>query len=770
MNKQTIVTLLMAFVTLAGWAQKGETIWNDVVSGYANTPLVKVTKVAMYDDRTEMSIHIDFVKGQWIRIAKNTVLKAEGKDYAVKEATVLTLDEQYTLPEDTLNFMLTFEPVPTTTKKVDLIEPDGWCIMNIRSMNTLPTSITDTYWRDETTGDWLIGFAKKHIVYQNHVWDIVSQTEKKDAYTLTLNNGTTVKVGKMKKGLRSITIGDVKPIICSPIMGQSLPDYPTKDTRTGFVNNGYVQNDSVTIIGWMKDIPPQAWQKGKEFVMTFENIMTNKEESAYSKMDSLGRFTMKMPLLNSSEVFVDWGRSTVNAFLEPGKTYFFLNDFTTGQKLWMGDDVRVQNELLAHSRSRSEARVPYDSQDADLMAYWAQTDSAYQVQMDYHQALRQRHPTLSQRYIDYVNDYYRMLQGRNMMQARFSAKDRIVPQEYMDYVGREFWRKAPKPYTLYRDFTTMNNDFLSQITMSRKQESFTDLFKRFEKEGKVTLTAEEKAALEEYPERVKQVEDAIQAVEAIEEKQKIANDFNNTELVSTLNNLFNNNMSLLNSYTFQQVLDVVDSLGCDQTLRDIVLAQRFLQHIDGMRQPLDSAVIAFAEQNIKTPAALASVKNLNDKYLAIQHRDISQSQSLKSADDVANMSDGEKIFRKLIEPYKGKVILLDVWGVWCMPCKDALSHSAEEYERLKDFDMVFLYLANRSEEGAWKNVIKEYNVLGDNVVHYNLPSDQQSAVENFLNVQFFPTYRLIDRDGQILDVNADPRNLDALARLLEQMK
>jgi hypothetical protein len=84
--------------------------------------------------------------------------------------------------------------------------------------------------------------------------------------------------------------------------------------------------------------------------------------------------------------------------------------------------------------------------------------------------------------------------------------------------------------------------------------------------------------------------------------------------------------------------------------------------------------------------------------------------------------------------------------------------------------MVFLYLANRSEEGAWKNVIKEYNVLGDNVVHYNLPSDQQSAVENFLNVQFFPTYRLIDRDGQILDVNADPRNLDALARLLEQMK
>lgn len=115
-------------------------------------------------------------------------------------------------------------------------------------------------------------------------------------------------------------------------------------------------------------------------------------------------------------------------------------------------------------------------------------------------------------------------------------------------------------------------------------------------------------------------------------------------------------------------------------------------------------------------------------------------------------------------------MLIDVWGTWCSPCKEALSHSAEEYERLKDIDMVFLYLANRSDDESWKNVIKEYNILGDNVVHYNLPADQQNAVENFLNVHAFPTYRLIDRDGQVLDVNADPRNLEGLARMLEQME
>ena len=143
---------------------------------------------------------------------------------------------------------------------------------------------------------------------------------------------------------------------------------------------------------------------------------------------------------------------------------------------------------------------------------------------------------------------------------------------------------------------------------------------------------------------------------------------------------------------------------------------------------------------------------------------------MKSAKDMAEMSDGEQILRKILEPYKGKLVLIDVWGTWCGPCKEALSHSAEEYERLKDIDMVFLYLANRSDDESWKNVIKEYNILGDNVVHYNLPADQQSAVENFLNVQAFPTYRLINRNGQVLDVNADPRDLEGLARMLEQMK
>jgi hypothetical protein len=61
-------------------------------------------------------------------------------------------------------------------------------------------------------------------------------------------------------------------------------------------------------------------------------------------------------------------------------------------------------------------------------------------------------------------------------------------------------------------------------------------------------------------------------------------------------------------------------------------------------------------------------------------------------------------------------------------------------------------------------------VSGDNVAHYNLPSEQQSAIERHLDIHSYPTYKLFNRDGNLLDLEIDARDLETLARLLDQMK
>ena len=359
--------------------------------------------------------------------------------------------------------------------------------------NSLAEGIANTYWRNESTGDWMIGITPNHVIYKNKVWDIVSQTEKKDAYTLTINDGTIIKVGKMKKGQRIITIGKEKPATCSPIVTAALPDYPTKDLRKGFVDNGYRTNDSVTIIGWMKDMPQQAWERGKEFSVGIENIFSDKEESSYAKMDSLGRFTLKMPILNSSQVFLDWGRTSKSTVLEPGKTYFLLYDFMAGQMLWMGDDVRLQNELLAHPHDWNSDRIADEEEGkVTAMQFKARTDSSRAASMTKLQDCLAQHPNLSQRYIDYLTGYYQTCQGESMMQARYSIPGYDLPKEYMDYVGNELWKKVCKPYTLYRDFSTFIRDYLNHLR-DQQQGDWGILFRntalRLEQQGVVTLTS-----------------------------------------------------------------------------------------------------------------------------------------------------------------------------------------------------------------------------------------------------------------------------------------
>ena len=625
-------------------------------------------------------------------------------------------------------------------------------------------------WRNIETGDWEIGFFDDFAIYDCQFWNYKQKKQQGDKYSFVLENKdkeVTVNVGNMRHGLRNITI-DGKKGEYEAITSSTLPDYPTKDSRKGFVDSGYDPTDSVTIAGWLKDMPEQAWQRGREFSVALNDFFKTSEEDEYTKVDSLGRFCFKMSLLNSSQAFIDWEHTTASSVLEPGKTYFLLNDFKKGQKLWMGDDVRLQNELLSYPHTWEQVRINYgENVKIDAMMHWAQTDSLRNKQAEELRQLLAAHPNLSERYVDYIKGYHQNLQFNSMMSAGFYT---TLPQEYMEYVTQELWLKAPKPYTLYRDFVDRKTFYLNQLIGNSEDNDIVAALKRYEQGGRLTLSEEEKNLVSQYQTELKQVMAEFKAAQTNEDRQRIANQFNESPLVKNVSVVVQKHMDLLKTHSYQRYLQCMDSVGTDRQLRDLCFACLLYNQIDGSRSALAPEVLSYGKENIQIPSAIAAVETLNDKYLAIQNRDIPKPPSLKSAEDVANMSDGEQLLRKLIETYKGKIILLDIWGTWCAPCKAALKHSQEEYERLKDYDLVYLYLANDSPEETWQSIIEEYNVLGDNVVHYNLPKDQQQAIERFVKIKGYPTYKLIDRDGNLLDVNADPRDLEGLASLLDKMK
>lgn len=261
-----------------------------------------------------------------------------------------------------------------------------------------------------------------------------------------------------------------------------------------------------------------------------------------------------------------------------------------------------------------------------------------------------------------------------------------------------------------------------------------------------------------------------------EERQKVAEKLNadNADMIQEVEKILNGpkgkktlrGIDLIKR--MGQEAFVLDSIGADQIIKDVWLSGLVYRIIDETHTSVSPMVIDTLKAMVKNTLGIERIEKANDYYLALENREFDKL-VLKSSDDLADLSEGEALLKKILEPYKGKFVLLDIWGTWCGPCKEALSHSTEEYARLKDYDIQYLYLANNSPQQAWENVIKEYNVSGPNVAHYNLPWEQQAAIERHLGVHSWPTYKLFNRDGELLDLKVDARDLEGLADLLEQM-
>lgn len=129
--KKLLSTLLLALITIAGWAQK-EVVWENpsAFTGSGNIEF-DITKMELKETETVMHFRVKFIPNYWIRFAKESFLKTpDGKEYAVvsgkKTSEVesdVELDSLFWMPESGLaDLVLHFKPVPTDTKEIDFIE------------------------------------------------------------------------------------------------------------------------------------------------------------------------------------------------------------------------------------------------------------------------------------------------------------------------------------------------------------------------------------------------------------------------------------------------------------------------------------------------------------------------------------------------------------------------------------------------------------------------------------------------------------------------
>ncbi|MDO4781726.1 MAG: TlpA disulfide reductase family protein [Capnocytophaga felis] len=101
---------------------------------------------------------------------------------------------------------------------------------------------------------------------------------------------------------------------------------------------------------------------------------------------------------------------------------------------------------------------------------------------------------------------------------------------------------------------------------------------------------------------------------------------------------------------------------------------------------------------------------------------------------------------ELFAKYKGKVLYIDFWATWCVPCRKELQYSKENHHTLEEMGVVPIYLSidQDNADNQWKTMIKNLKLEG---IHIRANATLQKELSQF--VKAIPHYIIVGKDGKI---------------------
>ncbi len=795
MNKKAIIALLLILTVVKGWAQK---VWTN--PGYRNEPhgfQFNVNEVEFRHDETVLHITVRNRPNARFSFGKCTVLKTEdGQSYSIISAkktrdgeTDLALDNHIPIPESgKTDVALHFQALPQDVKQFDLVEGYARNFFKIWDItdpaHKKQSLLFNSSWRNVETGEWVISLFNDYAVYDNKVWQYDRKSDKK--IVLSSNNDKiAIIIGKEKEGKRIFNIGG-KKLTLSSITANSMTDYPTADNASFSTE---LKEGNAVVCGWLRY--PKEILKDKLIIeASCSNVATDDYSRYSTKVDSIGRFELNVPLVGTQGVslLIRNGQNEmidgVGLVLTPGEKYFMLKDYKSSQTLFMGDDARLQNELQSESPSVGYVGfidTPVSDDSVSVMAKkWIHS---------YEQCLAQnkdfliQHPNMSKRFRDFIRESQRIDVCRYILMMHYETYSRLLPTNIMQWVEEHSAVDTSLPVNLISGMASM-------LRYKRECYTWADprinlLWRRpsalpwLESKGMLRLSDEDHVAISQVEKmnreffalytRIKDRSVLNDSISGVAEKY--------LEYVDAVN-------KIQESADYQKALDtlciggeqgianaIIDSLCTDPLVNSVHHTQILNEFIDHERCALPEELEPYIAL-IKEPFFRNVIVKKNDYFKQLmKEKEEAVNLVIHPSSDVAGLTDGKAIIDKIVEPYRGKIVYLDIWGTWCAPCKRKLSESHKLKAELGGYDIVYLYLANSSPEKSWKNVIAEYNLTEPNCVHYNLPSDQQHAVEQYVGLTGYPTYRLFDKQGRMHHLNwLDDENLSEFKKKLDAME
>lgn len=126
---------------------------------------------------------------------------------------------------------------------------------------------------------------------------------------------------------------------------------------------------------------------------------------------------------------------------------------------------------------------------------------------------------------------------------------------------------------------------------------------------------------------------------------------------------------------------------------------------------------------------------------------------------VADINGEEISLDKILKLNQGKIVLIDLWASWCLPCIEEFEKSAKLKNLYLGRAFKIIYVSMDKDKNAWINFFKKNQMFMNGQNSYWLMANFGSSLAKQYNIITIPRYMLIGKDGKIISADA-PRPSD----------
>ncbi|MDO6853626.1 TlpA disulfide reductase family protein [Cellulophaga lytica] len=120
-------------------------------------------------------------------------------------------------------------------------------------------------------------------------------------------------------------------------------------------------------------------------------------------------------------------------------------------------------------------------------------------------------------------------------------------------------------------------------------------------------------------------------------------------------------------------------------------------------------------------------------------------------------------FKELINSLKGKIVYVDFWASWCIPCRRAFPYSKKLAVEYKNKDVAFVYLSVFDKQEDWKIASEKEKLKHKS---FFVKNSLSSELMSQLNIKAIPRYLMYNKKGQLIHKNAPGPNSKEIRVLL----